>query len=53
MYLGIFFFFWEVFFYKIVNCYMVFLRANFVCVFINDEYFGFYNNIEFVDEELI
>ena len=39
--------------YKIANRYMVSPRANFVRVFINDAYFGLYNNTETVDEELI
>ena len=43
----------EVLSYKIANEYMVSPRANFVRVFINDEYFGLYNNTESVDEELI
>lgn len=39
--------------YKIANRYMVSPRANFVRVFINDEYFGLYNNTESIDEELL
>jgi spore coat protein CotH len=39
--------------YKIANRYMVSPRANYVRVFINDEYFGLYNNTESVDEELL
>lgn len=39
--------------YKVANRYMVSPRANYVRVFINDQYFGLYNNTETIDEELL
>lgn len=42
----------EVLSYDVANRFMVSSRANFVRVFINDEYFGLYNNTESVDDEL-
>lgn len=42
----------EVLSYDVANKFMASPRANFVRVFINDEYFGLYNNTESVDDEL-
>ena len=46
------FFLREVLAYDAANRFMVSSRANYVRVFINDDYFGLYNNTESVDDEL-
>lgn len=40
----------EVLVYEIVGEYMFVFKVNFVKVYVNDKFFGFYNNIEFIDE---
>jgi hypothetical protein len=43
----------EVLSYEIANQYMPSPRANFVKLYINDEYMGLYNNTESVDDEFL
>ena len=43
----------EVLSYEIANQYMPSPRANFVKVYVNDEYLGLYNNTESVDDEFL